>query len=320
MRRQKFILTAKNNGLLGCFILLFIIFSVTSDSFLTVENVMTVFRQATVTGVLACAVTLLLIAGQFDLSVGSMLSLSCVLIVKFNESMGIGPAVILTLLIAAGCGLINGFLVGILKLNSFITTLGSLSALSAISYILANGQYIRVNAQPGSFFDTLGNGYVGAVPVPVIIFAIVAVCSGIFLSLTIWGRRLYAIGGNATASKYSGIPTGKMILGCYVFTAVAAALGAIITVSRVGGAEPDFGSNYEFEVLAAIILGGSSILGGSGNIQKTVIGVLLFGFIYNGLVMWGAYYYTQWVVQWIVIIAAVIMDIYVKKSPGRMVS
>jgi ribose transport system permease protein len=308
----------KKNGLLLGFIILFIIFSLSSSTFLSETNIMNVLRQQAVIGIIACSVTVLLISGKFDLSVGSILSLSAVLVVDLHEKLGPIPAILITLMIATIFGLINGVLVGVLKLNAFVITLGMATVVGAIPYIYTGGHHVQILDIENVWFGFLGRGHIGPLPTQVVIFIIFAIVTSIFLSKTVTGRRVYAIGGNAVTAKYSGIRDGKLFVYFYISTALSAAVGGILLSSRVGGAQNAYGLGYEFAVLAAVILGGSSINGGSGSIIKTVLGVLLLGFINNGLIMIGIDYWIQWIVEWIVIILAVLLDILAKRGGQKV--
>jgi len=308
----------KKNGLLIGFVILFIVFSLSSSTFLSETNILNVLRQQAVVGIIACSVTVLLISGKFDLSVGSILSLSAVLVVDLHEKLGPIPAILITLAVAAFIGVTNGILVGALKLNAFVITLGMATAVGAIPFIYTGGHHVQILDIENVWFGFLGRGHIGPLPTQVVIFIVFAIITSLFLSKTVSGRRVYAIGGNAVTAKYSGIQDSKLFIYFYVFTALSAAVGGILLSSRVGGAQNAYGSGYEFEVLAAVILGGSSINGGSGSILKTVLGVLLLGFINNGLIMIGVDYWIQWIVVWAVIILAVLLDILAKKGGQKV--
>jgi ribose transport system permease protein len=318
LKKFNFLVLVKRNGLVIAFIIFFIVFSLSSNTFLSERNVFNVLRQQAVVGIIACAVTVLLIAGKFDLSVGSILSLSAVLVVDLHEKIAPVPAILITLIVAMLIGILNGFLVGFLKLNAFVITLGMLTTVGAIPFIYTGGHHVQILGIDDVWFGFLGRGKIGPFPSQVILFIIFAIITSIFLARTVTGRRIYAIGGNEVTAKYSGIQDGKLIMCLYIFSAISAAIGGILLASRVGGAQNAYGTGYEFEVLAAVILGGSSINGGSGSIIKTVLGVLLLGFVNNGLIMIGFDYWIQWIVEWGVIILAVCLDILARKGGQRV--
>lgn len=305
-------------GILIAFILFMVGFSVVSDRFMTSDNLQAVFRQAAIIGVMALGVTLVVICGNLDLSVGSLLSLSTVLIVDLHDKIGPISAIAVTLLAALAVGAVNGLLVGVARLNSLIVTLGMLSAIQGLTLIYTGGQNVDIQNQDTTWFAIFGRGAILGVPTQILIFVVLAVVMHVVLAHTPFGRRVYASGGNPTAAVFSGIRRGRVVLATYMISAFCTGIAAIILGSRVMGSQNNVGQGYELLVLSAVILGGTSLLGGSGSIAKTVIGVLILGFIQNGLLLLGFAYYVQWLVTWVVIILAVWLDIAAKR--GRMFS
>lgn len=305
-------------GILIAFILFMVGFSVVSDRFMTPDNLQAVFRQAAIIGVMALGVTLVVICGNLDLSVGSLLSLSTVLVVDLHDKIGPISAIAVTLLAALAVGAVNGLLVGVARLNSLIVTLGMLSAIQGLTLIYTRGQNVDIQNQDTTWFAIFGRGAILGVPTQILIFFVLAVVMHVVLAHTPFGRRVYASGGNPTAAVFSGIRRGRVVLATYMISAFCTGIAAIILGSRVMGSQNNVGQGYELLVLSAVILGGTSLLGGSGSIAKTVIGVLILGFIQNGLLLLGFAYYVQWLVTWVVIILAVWLDIAAKR--GRMFS
>jgi len=305
-------------GILIAFILFMVGFSVVSDRFMTPDNLQAVFRQAAIIGVMALGVTLVVICGNLDLSVGSLLSLSTVLVVDLHDKIGPISAIAVTLLAALAVGAVNGLLVGVARLNSLIVTLGMLSAIQGLTLIYTGGQNVDIQNQDTTWFAIFGRGAILGVPTQILIFVVLAVVMHVVLAHTPFGRRVYASGGNPTAAVFSGIRRGRVVLATYMISAFCTGIAAIILGSRVMGSQNNVGQGYELLVLSAVILGGTSLLGGSGSIAKTVIGVLILGFIQNGLLLLGFAYYVQWLVTWVVIILAVWLDIAAKR--GRMFS
>ena len=305
-------------GILVAFILFMIAFSFMSERFMTTGNVMSVFRQATIIGVIALGVTIVVIGGNLDLSVGSMLSFATVLVVDLHDKLG--PELAIPVMIAATLciGAINGFLIGVLRLNSLIVTLGMLSAIQGLVLIYSGGQNVDIADQQGTWFAIFGRGAVFGIATPIIMFLALAAFFHVIMTYTPFGRRVYAVGGNPTASVFSGIPRSKVVFMTYLISAFCVSIAAIILGSRVMGSQNTVGQGYELQVLAAVILGGTSLLGGAGSILKTVLGVLMLAFIQNGLILMGQPYYTQWLVTWAVIIIAVWLDVAAKR--GRLLS
>ncbi|MCC5961846.1 MAG: ABC transporter permease [Rhodobacteraceae bacterium] len=305
-------------GILVAFILFMIVFSVMSDRFMTTGNVMSVFRQATIIGVIALGVTIVVIGGNLDLSVGSMLSFATVLVVDLHDKIGPELAIPVMVLATLCLGAINGFLIGILRLNSLIVTLGMLSVIQGLVLIYSGGQNVDIANQTDTWFRFFGRGAIFGVATPIIIFLGLALVFHVIMTRMPFGRRVIAVGGNPTASVFSGVPRSRVVFMTYLISALCVAVAAMILGSRVMGSQNNVGQGYELQVLAAVILGGTSLLGGSGSILRTVLGVLMLAFIQNGLILMGQPYYTQWLVTWAVIIIAVWLDVAAKR--GRLFS
>ncbi|PWR00940.1 ribose ABC transporter permease [Meridianimarinicoccus roseus] len=305
-------------GILIAFALFLVGFAVFSESFSSTENLTSVVRQSAIIGVMAIGVTVVVISGNLDLSVGSMLSFATVMVVDLHDKIGPGPAMLVMLVAVLCLGCLNGFLVGMLRLNSLIVTLGMLSAIQGLTLIYSGGQNVDIADQEGTWFALFGRGEILGIAAPIVMFAVLAVVMQVVMSSTAYGRRVYAVGGNPTASVFSGIRRSRVVFSTYVISAFCVGLAAIILGSRVMGSQNNVGQGYELLVLAGVILGGTSLLGGSGTILKTVIGVLILGFIQNGLLLLGFAYYVQWLVTWVVIILAVWLDVAAKR--GRLFS
>ena len=305
-------------GILVAFILFMIAFSLASDRFMSTDNVLSVLRQSAIIGVIALGVTVVVIGGNLDLSVGSMLSFATVLVVDLHDKLGPELAIPVMVLATLCLGAINGFLIGFLRLNSLIVTLGMLSAIQGLVLIYSGGQNVDIVDQQGTWFRFFGRGSVFGIATPIVIFVVLAVIIHVVMSMTPFGRKVYAVGGNPTASVFSGIPRSRVVFVTYLISALCVAVAAIILGSRVMGSQNNVGQGYELQVLAAVILGGTSLLGGSGSIIRTVLGVLMLAFIQNGLILMGQPYYTQWLVTWAVIIVAVWLDVAAKR--GRLFS
>ncbi len=305
-------------GILIAFGLFILGFAIFSDRFLTPENLMTVVRQAAIIGTIAVGVTLVVIGGNLDLSVGSMLSFATVMVVDLHDQVGPTLAILIMFIATLAIGAINGALVGFLRLNSLIVTLGMLSAIQGLTLIYSGGQNVDIVDQENTWFAIFGRGEVFGIPTPIVIFLVLAAILHVVMSYMPYGRKVYAVGGNPTAATFSGIRRSRVVFTTYLISAFAVGCAAIILGSRVMGSQNNVGQGYELQVLAGVILGGTSLLGGSGNVLKTVVGVLILGFIQNGLLLLGYAYYVQWIVTWIVIILAVWLDISAKR--GRLLS
>ncbi len=305
-------------GILVAFVVFMVAFALANDRFLTVDNVLGVVRSSAILGVMALGVTFVVISGNLDLSVGSMMSFSTIVVLDLHDRIGPELGIPLMFAMTLGIGAVIGFLVGYLKLNSLIVTLGMLSAIHGLTLTYSGGQNMDIADKEGTWFAVFGQGSVAGIPVPILMFLGLAAILGIVLSKTPFGRKVYAVGGNGTAAAFSGIPRARVVFSCYLMSAFCVAVAGLLQASRSMGSQNTVGQGMELEVLAAVILGGASLLGGSGTILKTVIGVLILGFIQNGLLLVGLEFYVQYVVTWAIIILAVWLDVAAKR--GRILS
>ena len=305
-------------GILIAFVAFMIGFTIANPKFLTPDNVLSVVRSSAILGVMALGVTFVVISGNLDLSVGSMMSFSTIVVLDLHDKIGPALAIPAMFAMTLALGALIGFLVGYLKLNSLIVTLGMLSAIHGLTLTYSGGKNMDIADKEGTWFSVFGQGTAMGVPVPILIFIAVAAVLGLILGKTGFGRKVYAVGGNGTAATFSGIPRARTVFLCYVMSAACVAIAGLIQASRSLGSQNTVGQGLELEVLAAVILGGASLLGGSGTIFKTVIGVLILGFIQNGLLLIGLQFYVQFIVTWVIIILAVWLDIAAKR--GKLMS
>jgi len=308
------------NGIFIAFIAFMIAFGIGSDKFLTFDNLESVVRSSAMIGVMALGVTIVVISGNLDLSVGSMLSFGTVMVVDLHDKIGPGPAIMVMMACVLLLGAVNGFLIGYVRLNSLIVTLGMLSAIQGLTLIYSGGKNVDVDpsTQDITWFRIFGRGEIAGIDMPIVIFFVLALIVGFIVAFTPYGRRVYAVGGNPTAAVFSGIRRSRVVFSTYLVSSFCVGIASVILGSRVMGSQNNVGQGYELLVLASVILGGTSLLGGSGSILKTVIGVLILGFIQNGLLLLGYPYFAQWIVTWIVIILAVWLDVAAKR--GRLLS
>ncbi|WP_116134646.1 ABC transporter permease [Tropicimonas sp. IMCC34043] len=305
-------------GILIAFVLFIIGFTLANNRFLAPDNIMGVIRSSAILGVMALGVTFVVISGNLDLSVGSMMSFSAIVVLDLHDAIGPGLAIPAMFAMTLALGAFNGFLVGYLKLNSLIVTLGMLSAIHGLTLTYSGGKNMDIADKEGTWFGVFGQGTILGIPVPILIFALLAAILGTVLAKTPFGRKVYAVGGNGVAATFSGIRRARVVFFCYLMSSLCVATAGLMQASRSLGSQNTVGQGLELEVLAAIILGGASLMGGSGTIFKTVIGVLILGFIQNGLLLVGLQFYVQYVVTWIIIILAVWLDIAAKR--GRLLS
>lgn len=288
-------------------LLLIVVFSFASKNFFSSKNLINIFRQVTMIGITAFGLTFVLIVGGVDLSTGSMVALTGVAVTMLMVNLNISPwlAVVLALLISGVMGLINGAITVALKIPSLVSTLATMQIYGGIAFILTRGQTIY--GFPKSF-DIIGKGYVGAIPIPVIIMAVIMIIGWIVLNKTKLGKHTYAVGGNKEAAMLSGVAVNKIILIASVICGISSGVAGIIMASRVGSGQANISATFGFEVITAVMLGGGSIDGGEGKVSGVLIGVLVMGVLSNGLVMLNVYEYYQLVIKGLVLIAAVGFD------------
>ncbi|QFT62598.1 ABC transporter permease [Roseivivax sp. THAF30] len=301
-------------GILIAFALFMIGFTLANAKFLSVDNVFSVVRSSAILGVMALGVTFVVISGNLDLSVGSMMSFSTIVVLDLHDKIGPALAIPAMFAMTLCLGAFIGFLVGYLRLNSLIVTLGMLSAIHGLTLTYSGGQNMDIADKEGTWFSVFGQGAILGVPTPILMFLSLAALLGLVLAKTPFGRKVYAVGGNGTAATFSGIKRARTVFTCYLISAGCVAVAGLIQASRSLGSQNTVGQGLELEVLAAVILGGASLMGGVGTIFKTVIGVLILGFIQNGLLLLGLPFYFQFVVTWIIIILAVWLDIAAKRG------
>jgi ribose/xylose/arabinose/galactoside ABC-type transport system permease subunit len=301
-------------GMIIQFLVFVLFIATTSPTFLTSTNVLQVLRQISIPGTIALGVTFVVICGRLDLSVGSLLSLTTVLVVDLHDKIGPTAAIAAAIAIGLAVGCVNGILVGFLRLNPLIATLGMSSVLQGMTLLYTGGNNVTIGHPETTWFAAFGRGYILGIPVPIVIFLGLAAVGTVLLSFTSFGRRVFAVGGNETASLFCGISVRTIVFTCYVISGLMTTTAGLIMGSRVMGSQNNVGDGYELQVLATIILGGTSLAGGSGGIARTVFGVVVLGFIQNGLLILGLPYYVQWLVTWAVIILAVWSDLASKRG------
>jgi putative xylitol transport system permease protein len=301
-------------GIVAVLILLCIVLTFSNQYFLTWGNIADILRQTSINGILAVGMTYVVLTSGIDLSVGSTLALAGMVsasLITGAHPHGVAVGLLAGLVVGAVVGAVNGVLVARFSVPSFVATLGMLSVARGLTFIYSGGMPIA--DLPDNFLSA-GTGTFAGVPVPVIIFAVVVLLFWFILRYTTYGRYVYAVGGNAKSAKTSGISTGKILFSVYVIGGVLAGLAGIILAARTTSALPQAGLSYELDAIAAVVIGGTSLSGGSGSLGGTVVGALLIGVINNGLNLLGVSSYYQQVVKGVIIVGAVLLDASRKKS------
>lgn len=283
-----------------------VLFALLTPKFLTAVNLLNVARQASINVVLAAGMTFVILTRGIDLSVGSVLGLAAVIAMQVSLmeawSWSAMPAAIL---VGSAIGALTGTTVAYAKLPPFIVTLGTYTALRGAAHLVANGTSVINN---DITFAWIGNDHLGPVPWLVVIAGVVIASSSFLLRRTVFGRDIYAVGGNPEAARLAGINEGRILTGAYMLCGTFAALGGVMSASRLYSANGQLGTGYELDAIAAVILGGTSFSGGVGTALGTLYGALIIAVLNNGLTLLGLSYFWQLVVKGSVIVIAVAID------------
>nr|WP_245917552.1 ribose ABC transporter permease [Bacillus canaveralius] len=301
-------------GLILSLFLLCLVMTFLTDNFLTVSNLMNVARQISVTAIAAVGMTLVIIIGGIDLSVGSILALSGVMAATMYTNVE-SPvlAIIVAIAVGGAVGFFNGFVTAKGMIAGFITTLATMSAVRGFSFIYTEGVPVSVTSPNFTF---IGTGYFLSIPVPIIIMIIVLAFGFYLMNRTRFGRYIYAIGGNEQTSKWSGLKVDRIKIYVYMLSGLLTGLAGVILASRLASGQPFAGQGFELDVIAAVIVGGTSLAGGKGNISGTIIGVMLIGILSNGLTLLNVDSYYQMVIKGGIIILAVLIDSLGRRKKG----
>ena len=289
-------------------VLLCVIFSLTSDVFLTWRNALNVIDQITVLGILAIGMTAVIVIGGIDLSVGSILAFSMMMMGWLYQSVGVplGLAIVAGLLVGTACGLVNGLLITRAKLPPFIATLTMMSVGRGLANIITEGR--QIVGFPDWFTNLSTVRHFGFLSVTVAIFIVLSIISWAVLRYTTIGRSLYAIGGSPEVARLAGIRVRKLTMSVYALSGLLAGLASVALACRLNSSQPSAGTGYELDTIAAVVIGGASLNGGVGGIRGTVVGVLIIGVLRNGLNLSGVSPFVQQIVIGVVIALAVAAD------------
>jgi ribose/xylose/arabinose/galactoside ABC-type transport system permease subunit len=298
-------------GLLAVIFLLVLIMSLVKPVFLTSGNIINVLRQVSINGVLAIGITFVIMAGDIDLSIGSIVAVTAVIVGSLLEK-GHSPfsAIALGMSAALAFGLINGLLVAVGGLPPFIATLSTMTIARGFALVYANGRNFVIVHEG---FLEIGKGSTLGIPNPIWILLVVCIIAYILLNFTIFGRHVYAFGGNRQAAKLAGVRIKLVEISVYVITGLMAGLAAIILASRTTAGQPTAGTGYELDAIAAAAIGGTSMAGGSGTIGGTVMGFIIIGIMLNSLTLLNVSSFYQQIVKGIIIIVAVMLDMQAKR-------
>jgi ribose/xylose/arabinose/galactoside ABC-type transport system permease subunit len=309
-RRTDYKVLLERFGTLAIFVVLVVVATLWSDSFLSRGNILNVLRQvASGAGIMAVGMLFVILTRGIDLSVGSIAALGSVLTGYFVTMSGysVGTTIILVLLSGAACGLVTGLFIAYLRLPSFVMSLAMMAIARGLSLIISDGRPIPLG-EAGNVFSKFGSGFFMGIPQPVILMFIVFIIGGIVLNFTRFGRLITAIGSNEEAVRLSGIDVPRYVLSVYVISGVLAAIAGIISSSRTGVGTAQVGVGAELNVIAAVVIGGASLMGGRGGVINTLLGALVMGIIANIMNLAGVPGYHQQVYMGIIIIIAMLLQ------------
>jgi erythritol transport system permease protein len=304
-------------------IVIIVVFAILSDSYLTWDNLVTMTKHVAINAFLALGMLMVILTGGIDLSVGSIVGLSGIVAGVLLEGLHLGFAgtivylpvwgvIICSLAVGTGVGAFNGVLVTRFSVAPFIATLGSLYMVRGLALLISNGQtYPNLQGSPelgNTGFGFLGSGKLAGIPTAIWLMVVFALAAVFLTRKTPFGRWIYALGGNARAAELAGVPVRKVTVRVYMISGFCAAMAGLIIASELTSAAPQAGDSFELNAIAAVVIGGTSLMGGRGNVRGALIGAFVIGFLADGLVIVGVSTFWQTFIKGAVIVLAVILD------------
>jgi ribose transport system permease protein len=316
IRRSAMLRIVGRSGLLGVLVLLCLLAAVISPTFLQIANLINVLRQMALYGIVSIGMTFVILTAGIDLSVGSTVGIVAIVVTQILNSTPLLPwlALIIGLITGGLVGTLNGLGIALGRIPAFIMTLGVMVMGRGLAMTLANGEPISLSDSAAAAIGWIGSGFFLGVPVPVWVFASIALLAALTLHYAPYGRYVYAVGSNEEASRLSGIPVLGLEASVYIVSGVLAAVTAIVFVARLSVAEPTAGTGLELEAIAITVIGGASLFGGEGSISGTILGAAILAVLANVLNLAGVTPFTQQIVKGAIIIAAVFFEILKQKK------
>ena len=300
-------LMLRNIAVTGLLVLI-VVSSFLSPYFLTVDNLFNVLRQWTMVGLIAVGLTFVIISGGIDLSGGAVLALATVVGALAAPVVGTVGMVAVVLLVGAACGYINGAVITWGKVPPFVATLGMMTAARGLALIMSEGRTISAELAP-SFTFAFGRGYLGPIPMPVLLAGIVFIVAAVVLKYTVYGRHVCLVGDNPVGAHRSGIQVDGVIRSVYTLHGVLAAMAGLLFLGRLGVGEPTGGMLFELSAIAAVVIGGTPFVGGVGSVLLTFVGLMVIGLTYNILNLLSVSPYAQDFARGVIIVVAVMFSI-----------
>ena len=302
----------RNFALVFIIIAITIVMSFVSPVFMTSKNIINIIRQISINGIIAVGMTFVILTGGIDLSVGSVVAITSVIVGSMLQGGSNWlVACIVALLIALVFGAFNGFMIAYVGFQPFIATLATVTMGSGIALAYSDGKPFTISNES---FLKIGQGYIGAIPIPIVLLVIVVAIGLIILKTTTFGRYVFAIGGNKNAAKLSGVRTRRVELMVYIISALCASIVGLILSARISSGQPTAGEGYELDAIAATAIGGTSMTGGVGSLTGTIFGFVLLGLMTNSMNLLNINSFYQEIVKGILIIIAVFLDMTSKNK------
>ena len=293
--------------LMIAFVLILLFFGVTTKHFFAVRNFLNILLYAAHVGIMCCTMTLILVSGNIDLSIGSVIAFGGIVLGStLQRGVPVGLAILATLAACTLTGVYNAIMITRIHVNAFITTLAGMQMFRGFAYLITGGKAINIG---DAVIKQIGRGYLGPIPNAVIIMVLLVVLFAFISIYTTFGRRIYVIGGNQQVAYLSGINVTNTMTGLFILNGLMCGITTLVYCSQLGAAMPQNATGFEFDVITAVVLGGTSMAGGKGTIVGSIIGALLIGTLNNGMVMMNVQSYWQDVIGGIVLVIAVIFDI-----------
>ena len=300
-------------GILGALVLMILVLAVFIPQFRDIQNITNITRNFSFVGIVAMGMTCVILTGGIDLSVGSVWGMTAVIVAYLlTHGWPVPFAIFVSLLAACGIGLLNGLCITRLKMSPFVPTLATLAIARSFALIITHGRPISIFGDEYQSFLWLGGGDIFGIPNPFIIFCITALFFWILLSRTVWGRYVYAVGGNERTARLTGLRVDRLKIIVYILSALVAGIAGLVQYSYLSSVTADLGTGEELAVIAATVIGGANLAGGEGTILGTVIGAIILEVLRNGLLLFGIDPYWQGVFVGAVIILAVSIDYFRK--------
>lgn len=297
-------------GVLFALLVMCIFFAVASDRFLAQDNLVNILRQSSITAIAAIGTTIVFIAGGIDISQGAVMAFAALVAVALIEQAGVTDVVSIAIALSVALlfGLANGFLAEIVRIPAFIATLGTALVIRGVAFVSTEGRSIGLSGESGEVLKELGRGFIGPLPVPVIVMVILYGVAAWAMSRTTWGLHTYAVGSAEKAARIAGVRVTRHRIEVYAVGGLLAGLAGVVLAGRLASAAPGLATGAEFDIITAVVLGGTSIYGGRGNVLRTLVGAVFLATMTNGLVLMNVPSFYQTITVGAVLLVALSLD------------